>query len=72
MIILLFLSVLPFSSRLTMTVSEDGCYLHGNHRTGFIQWPLQMKSIPDALDESAQVPLNEEFCNYVPIEKFIS
>lgn len=55
-----------------MAMSDNDCYLHGNHRTGFNQWPLQMKSIPDALDESARVPLNEEFCNYVPIDKFIS
>lgn len=53
-----------------MTMSEDDCYLHGSHHTGFNQRPLQMKSIPDVLDESARVPLNEEFCNYVPIDKF--
>lgn len=61
--------VLP--SHLTMTMAEDDGCLHGNHHTGFNQRPLQVKSIPDVLDESAWVPLNEEFCNYVPIDKFI-
>lgn len=70
-IILLFLSALPFPFHLTMVTSEDDCYLHGDHHTGFNQQPLQMKSIPDAIDESARVLLNKELRSYGPIDTFI-